>query len=69
VVLFSGSIAENIAYGTPGATVEQIQEAANQVRKSIFRKATVLITIYRQMLTTLLCLSRKATRQRSASVA
>lgn len=36
VVLFSGSIAENIAYGTPGATVEQIQEAANQANAHDF---------------------------------
>jgi ABC-type multidrug transport system fused ATPase/permease subunit len=30
VILFSGSIAENIAYGKPGAGIEEIREAAQQ---------------------------------------
>lgn len=31
-VLFAGSVAENIRYGVPSATNEQVEEAARQVR-------------------------------------
>ena len=30
VYLFDGTIAENIAYGTPGATIDQVREAARR---------------------------------------
>jgi ABC-type multidrug transport system fused ATPase/permease subunit len=38
-ILFSTSIAENIAYGKPGASLEQIKEAARQAQADEFIKA------------------------------
>lgn len=39
-VLFAGSIADNIRYGVPSATNEQVEEAARQVRAVLFCSST-----------------------------
>ena len=36
VLLFGGSIAENIAYGKPGASAEEIEQAARQANAHEF---------------------------------